>query len=142
MRGARATIAILICAAFAGCGSAQPTTRLTAAQLAGQASAICQRAASEEAAPGSFGERVSRLQGIGRREIKDLRKLSPPSSEDATYHAFLAQGERLIKLAVRLSHGEGSAVAQQVIAEGRASVARLQALEQPLGLAACSAPTG
>jgi hypothetical protein len=97
------------------------------------------RAADEERAPGSFDERVARLHQIGIREIDELRRLEPPSSEEATYRAFLAEGERLIELAERLAGARGQALARPVLAEGRAGVARLQALEQPLGLTACSA---
>jgi hypothetical protein len=142
MRVACVSVPILACLAISGCGGSQPSARLSAAQLASQATAICQRAADEERAPGSFGERVARLHEIGTREIDELRRLAPPSSEDATYRAFVAEGERLIELAERLAGARGQALAGPVMAEGRTGVARLRALEQPLGLTACSAGAG
>jgi hypothetical protein len=142
MRVARASFAALGCLALAGCGGSQKVQRLTAAQLASQASAICHRAATEERTPGGVGEHLARVHEIGTRELGDLRKLQPPSSEDPAYRGFLAEGERLIELAERLAAARGGALERQAMAEGRAGVARLQALEQPLGLAACSASAG
>ena len=129
---------------LAGCGKSH-SGRLTAAQLAQQGSAICQRAEAEEKALHSQNLRAAlpRLQEIAGHQVADLAKLSPPRSEQASYYALLGEASRLVGLLRTLASAtaHGASAPPELLARGREAAGRLEQLDRPLGLGVCSAPT-
>jgi hypothetical protein len=136
-----ATLASL---ALTSCGSSGRSP-LTAAELASQGSAICERAKSEENAlqvQSVQGMRLAipRLEEISARELTNLSKLSPPASEQSSYHELLRTGSEVNALLKPLSSAlaaDGSAP-PELLARGRALTAHLAALAGPLDIGSCS----
>lgn len=141
-------VAALASLALTGCGSSG-TSPLTAAELASQGSAICERAKSEENAlhvQNAHGMRLAipRLEEIGAHELTDLSKLSPPASEQSSYHELLKTGSEVNALLKPLSSAlvtHGSAP-PELLAHGRELTARLAALAGPLDMSSCSSSAG
>lgn len=137
-----ATLASL---ALTGCGNSGRSP-LTAAELASHGSAICERAKSEENAlhvQNAQGMRLAipRLEEIGAHELTDLSKLSPPASEQSSYHELLKTGSEVNALLKPLSSvlaTDGSAP-PALLAHGQELTSRLAALAGPLGMSSCSA---
>jgi hypothetical protein len=128
--------------ALTSCGSSDRSP-LTAAELASQANAICERAKSEENALNvqSIRPAIPRLEEIGARELTKLSKLSPPASEQSSYHELLKTGSEVNALLKPLSSAlatDGSAP-PELLARGRELTARLAALAGPLDMSPCSA---
>jgi hypothetical protein len=138
-------VAALAALALSGCGSSGGSS-LTAAELASQGSAICERAKSEENAlhvQNAQGIRLAipRLQEIGTRELTDLSKLSPPASEQSKYHELLKTGSEVNALLKRLSSAltTHASAPPELLAHGRELTAHLAALAAPLDMSSCSA---
>jgi hypothetical protein len=135
-------VATLASLALAGCGSSGPGS-LTAAELASQGSAICERATAEQNLLHVQNVRLAipRLEEIGARELAELSKLSPPPSEQGTYHKLLRTGSEVNALLKPLSSAlvtEGRAPAR-LLAHGRELTARLAVLAGSLDMSVCSA---
>jgi hypothetical protein len=135
-----ATLASL---ALTGCGSTV-TSPLTAAELASQGSAICERAKSEDNALHVQSVRLAipRLEEIGARELTDLSKLSPPASEQGSYNELLKTGSEVNALLKPLSSAlaiDDGNPPPELLAHGRALTSRLAALAGPLDMSSCSA---
>jgi hypothetical protein len=137
-----ATLASL---ALTGCASSGKSP-LTAAELASQGSAICERAKSQEnalQAQSVQGMRLAipRLEEISARELTDLSKLSPPASEQGSYNELLKTGSEVNALLKPLSSAlatDGRAP-PELLAHGRELTGRLAVLAGPLGMSSCSA---
>jgi hypothetical protein len=137
-------VAVFASLAVTGCGSSGRSP-LTAGELASQGNAICERAKSEEdalRAQNVQGMRLAipRLEEIGARELTGLSKLSPPASEQSSYHELLKTASEVDALLKPLSAAlvtDGSAP-QELLAHGRELTSRLAALTGPLDLSSCS----
>jgi hypothetical protein len=137
--------AALASLALTGCGISGKSP-LTAAELASQGSAICERAKAEEdtlQVQSLQGMRLAipRLEEIGARELTALSKLSPPASERRSYNELLKTGSEVNALLKPLSSAlatDGSAP-PELLAHGRALTGRLATVAGPLGMSSCSA---
>jgi hypothetical protein len=140
-------LAISACLGITGCGGSAADP-LSAAQLASQGSAICERAESEERALNAqnaqgMREAIPHLEEIGSHEQASLSKLSPPPAEQSTYHEFLSTASELVGLLKPLGSAlaSGETPPPELLAHGRELAARAAALDRPLGMSACSTST-
>lgn len=137
-------VAVFASLALTACGGSGRSP-LTAAELASQGNAICERAKSEENAlhaQNAQGMRLAipRLEEIGAHELTGLSKLSPPASEQSNYHELLKTASEVDALLKPLSSDlatDGSAPAG-LLAHGRELTSRFAALAGPLGMSPCS----
>lgn len=122
---------------------------LTRDELLSKGNAICDRAENESAgvrvppagSPAQTERYVRALIPIARREFRDLRALVPPESMRAGYDAYLAAGDRGVRLLDQLR----AAAAARHAKQARALVTRLEALAndadekaKKLGLTDCT----
>lgn len=137
-------VAMFTSVAVTGCGDSSRSP-LTAAELASQGNAICERAKSEENALHAQNARgmrlaIPRLEEIGAHELTDLSMLSPPASEQSNYHELLKTASEVDALLKPLSSDlatAGSAPAE-LLAHGRELTSRFAALAGPLDMSPCS----
>jgi hypothetical protein len=130
---------------LAGCGSSG-SDRLTRAEYARQADAICARYNREIAALGKPGRRdvaayAARAAPIARRTVARLRALKPPKDEEAEAHRWTAANDRIAHVLVNLrdaaSHGDRVA-AQAAIRSGSALDEQANLYARHLGMKTCA----
>jgi len=137
-------VAMFVSLALSGCGGSSGSP-LSAAELASQGNAICERAKSEENAlhvQNAQGMRLAipRLEEIGAHELADLSKLAPPASEQNSYHELLTTASEVDGLLKPLSSDLATAgsAPPELLAHGRALTSRFAALTGPLDMSSCS----
>lgn len=141
----------VVCVMPVACGGTTPTTgtrtpssaSLSSTELAARGSAICARAAAEEKAlhVRNMASALPRVKEIGKAEFADLAKLSPPSSEQTSYNAFLAGGSEVTELlgTLQAALSGGGRPSPSLLARGRELTARMAEVDRQLGMGICSA---
>lgn len=141
-------IVVLLAGAAAGCGGGGGDERLSRAELVERADAICSRYEARLDALGrptnaselrSFADRALPIARDGREELGEL---NPPEELEATYDAWLEQGDEAIEIVERLREAaaESNEVEIQQLAEdAQRTDAESNRLARELGFEQCGA---
>jgi hypothetical protein len=143
------TIALLAATvAMAGCGGGGGDDRLTREEFVSQADAICEEYEAKLDALGTpqnpdeladFADRALPIAEDGRAELGELR---PPEELEDTYDAWLAQGDRAIRIVEDLrdaaEDGDVSEI-QRIAREAETADAEANRLAEQLGFEQCGA---
>lgn len=101
-----AILALALCAALAGCGSAKPLTR---AQLVRQANALCLQVQTKMKSAGTaktaqdLARLADRLAGFEQHQMEAMRKLKPPAAMASDWKHVIEGAEEVAESAGTLS---------------------------------------
>jgi hypothetical protein len=139
--------ALAVVALVAGCGGGSEAPRLSSAQFASRADAICRTYNSRSnaiAQPNSLAElatAINKLVPLLDQSIEKLQKLSPPKDEQADVDKWLAGVQRLeddlrsVQASATKKDAQGVRAALE---SGDAHNKRSNAMAEKLGLTVCS----
>jgi hypothetical protein len=145
LSGVRLLCVVLVMSgvALAGCGASGGS--LSVAGFAAKGNTICRQAAADEGAihASSMRAALPLIKPIAIRELNELRRLTPPASEHASYTELLEVFSRLNgllpSLSSSLAHSQKPPSA--LLAHGHALAVRAASLARPLGLSGCGSGT-
>lgn len=146
----RALLLLPTLAIAAGCGGGSGSSRLSHAEFVQQGNAICTdyykklKALPQVSSPDQLVGFIDMAQGYTNAAIDDLDKLQPPTGDEASFDAFLAQARDEVKLEDELraaAKAKDNAELQAVGKRGDAMDKRANALAAKAGLDVCARPS-
>jgi hypothetical protein len=143
----QALFLLVAIALVAGCGGGGSGTRLTKEEYASKADAICgkyNRQVGELSNPQNLSELeevADQTLSILANAIKDLKKLTPPASEQAKADQWLSQVENLEEDLTKIRDGakeRSMQAVQAVVPKAEEHNRRSNALATELGMTVCN----
>jgi exonuclease V gamma subunit len=143
----QALFLLVAIALVAGCGGGGSGTRLTKEEYASKADAICGKY-NRQVGELSNPQNLSELEGVADQTlsilanaIKDLKKLTPPASEQAKADQWLSQVENLEEDLTKIRDGakeRSMQAVQAVVPKAEEHNRRSNALATELGMTVCN----